>query len=179
MKQHGPWQILGSRDEYQDPWVRVRKDEVLRPDGQPGTFTIVLLKPGVTVIAVDDQRNAFLTEEFHYGVGRTTIEGVSGGIEIGEDPLVTAQRELREEIGIEAGAWDHLGMIDPFTSQVVSPTQLYLARKLSFVTAAPEGTEVIRRIMLPLAEAVEFVMKSQITHSASCLGILKAWHFLQ
>ena len=138
-----------------------------------------MLKPGVTVIAVDDQRDAFLTEEFHYGVGRTTIEGVSGGVEPGEEPLVTARRELREEIGIEAGQWDHLGTTDPFTAGTVSLTQLYLARKLSFVADAPEGTEIIRRIQIPLAEAVEMVLASKITHSPSCLAILMAWQRLQ
>jgi ADP-ribose pyrophosphatase len=172
MKQHGPWQILGSRNVYQDPWVSVRKDDVLRPDGQPGTYTVVLLKPGVTVIAVDENRDVFLTEEFHYGVGRTTIEGVSGGVEEGEDPLAAARRELHEEIGIEAAQWDHLGTTDPFTSAIVSPTQLYLARNLSFVADAPEGTEIIRRVQVPLEDAVDMVLASKITHSPSCLAIL-------
>lgn len=179
MKAHGPWQILSSRQVYGDPWVTLRLDDVLRPDGKPGTYTVITLKPGVTVVAVDDVQNVYLTEEFHYGVGRTTIEGVSGGVEEGENPLLAAQRELREEIGIEAGTWDHLGTTDPFTSNVVSRTQLYLARELSFVADAPEGTEVIRRVKIPFSDAVEMVMQSQITHGASCLAILKAWRFLQ
>src|SRR5262245_55168786 len=116
MKQHGLWQILNSRDVYQDHWVRVRRDEGGRPDCRPGTYTVVTLKPGVTVLAVNDRREAFLTEEFHYGVGRTTVEAVSGGIEQSEDPLPAAQRELREEIGIEADSWEHLGTTDPFTA---------------------------------------------------------------
>jgi ADP-ribose pyrophosphatase len=110
-------------------------------------------------------------------VGRTTLEAVSGGVEPDEDPLLTAQRELQEEIGLEAQEWTDLGVLDPFTGSVVSPTRLYLARGLKFVDCAPEGTEQIRRVMLPLAEAVQKVFDSEITHGPSCVLIFKA-HWL-
>jgi hypothetical protein len=84
VKRHGPWQIIESHEVYRDPWVAVRRDNVIRPDGKPGTHSVVMLKPGVTVLAIDDETNVYLTEEFHYGVGRITIEAVSGGIEPGE-----------------------------------------------------------------------------------------------
>ena len=92
---HGPWQIVESHEVYHDPWLNVRKDDVIRPDGQPGTHSVVNLKPGVCVLAIDDQNHAYLTEEFHYGIGRVTVEAVSGGIEPGEESLKTAKRELR------------------------------------------------------------------------------------
>ena len=84
-RQHGPWKILESREVYRDPWTRLRRDEVIRPDGEPGSYSVLDLKPGVSVLAIDEQDNAYLTEEFHYGVGRVTIEAVSGGIEAGDD----------------------------------------------------------------------------------------------
>ena len=139
MKQHGPWQIVDSSEVYRDPWLSVRKDDVIRPDGKPGTHSVVDLKPGVTVLAVDDDGNVYLTEEFHYAVGRVTIEAVSGGIEVDESPLQTAQRELREELGIVTEEWIDLGVVDPFTSGVVSPTRIYLARGLQFVEHRRRG----------------------------------------
>jgi ADP-ribose pyrophosphatase len=172
--QHGPWQILESHEVYRDPWIAVRKDDVVRPDEKPGTYSVVTIKPGVTVLAMDDERSVYLTEEFHYGVGRITIEAVSGGIEPDEGPLETAKRELREELGIEADEWIDLGIVDPFTASVVSPTQLYLARKLRFGEQAPEGTEQIRCVTMTLAEAVQKVIDSEITHGPSCVLILKA-----
>jgi ADP-ribose pyrophosphatase len=172
--EHGPWQILESHHVYRDAWIAVRKDDVIRPDGKLGTHSVVTSKPGVTVLAMDDERNVYLTEEFHYGVGRITIEAVSGGIEPGECPLETAKRELREELGIEAEEWIGLGVVDPFTASVVSPTQLYLARKLRFGDQAPEGTEQIRCVKMTSAEAVQGVVDSEITHGPSCVLILKA-----
>ena len=172
MEQHGPWQIVHRQEVYRDPWVSLDKDEVIRPDGKPGTFSVVHLKPGVCVLALENGI-VYLTEEFHYGVGRTTIEAVSGGIEAGEDALSTAQRELQEELGIRAKEWQDLGLCDPFTSSVVSPTQLFLAQGLEIGDQALEGTELIRRLAMPLADAVQRVMDSRITHGPSCVLILK------
>ncbi len=174
MKKHGPWKIVASKEIYRDRWLTLRKDDVIRPDGLPGTYSVATLMPGICVLAVDDQEQAFLTEEFHYGVGRTTLEAVSGGIEEGEDPTETAQRELAEELGIVAESWQDLGSVDPLTGSMVSPARLYLARKLTFGTAACEGTEQIRCVQMPLAEAVERVLNSQITHGPTCVLILKA-----
>jgi ADP-ribose pyrophosphatase len=178
MTPHGPWNILSSRTAYQDPWLTVTVDEVLRPDGQPGTHSVARLRPGISVLALGDDDMIHLTEEFHYGVGRTTLEVVSGGIEDGEDPLETARRELREELGIEAADWTPLGSLDPLTTSLVSPARLYLARKLSFAAANPEGTEQIRHIQMPFTAAIEAVMTGAISHAPSGLLILKAARLL-
>lgn len=179
MRQHGPWQVVQEELVYADPWIRVRKDEVIRPDGLPGIHTVIHLKPGVSVLALDEDRHVHLTEEFHYGVGRVTLEVVSGGCELNEDPLQTAHRELEEELGITAAQWDDLGVCDPFTANIVSPTRLFLARQLQFGSTAPEGTERIRCVTMSLDEAVAAVIGSRITHAPSCLAILKAAHMLQ
>jgi ADP-ribose pyrophosphatase len=171
---HGPWQILGRTEVYCDPWITLTRDDVIRPDGAAGTHCVVRLKPGVSVLPLDDRGMVFLTEEFHYGVGRLTVEAVSGGIEPGEDPLACAQRELQEELGIAAGEWVDLGVCDPFTSVVVSPTRLFLARQLTFGPTMLEGTEKIRCLGMPLAEAVQMVLDSRISHAPSGLLILKA-----
>ncbi len=169
---HGPWQIVRSSQVYRDPWLEVDRDEVIRPDGDPGTHCVVRMKPGVCVLARDDEGSVYLTEEFHYAVGRLSLEGVSGGIEAGEVPLATAQRELQEELGLAAVSWRALGTVDPFTSIVDSPTRLFLAEGLSFVADAPEGTERIRRVKLSLAQAVEMVVSGQITHAPTCVLLL-------
>ncbi len=179
MQDHGPWKIVSRRWAYEDPWVKVQRDEVIRPDANPGTFAVVHIKPGVCVLPLDADGLVHLTEEFHYAVGKITIECVSGGREPGEVPLVSAQRELQEELGIEAEDWLDLGRLDPFTACILSPTQLYLARKLRTVPKSPDGTELIRQITMPFEEAVQMVMKSEITHAPSMTLILKVRELLR
>lgn len=171
---HGPWTIKSSSQPYTDPFVQVRLDQVIRPDGNPGQHVVVAMKPGVCVLAVDDRRQVYLTSEFHYGVGRVSLEAVSGGIEPGEDPDETAQRELQEELGLMAQNWQFLSTVDPFTTIVVSPTRLYLVRDLTSVAKAPEGTEQIETVVMPLAECVQLVIKGEISHAPTCVAILMA-----
>ena len=171
---NGPWKILRTAEVYRDAWVVLTKDEVIRPDGQPGTHTVTRFKDGVSVLPLDDDGCVYLTDEFHYAQGRRAIEVISGGVEPGEDIPTAAARELREEVGIVASRWTPLGVVDPLTSQAIAPITMFLAEGLSFVEAAPDGTETIRRLRVPFAEAVEMVMRSEITHSGSCVVILKA-----
>ncbi len=172
-RHHGPWRIKSSRIAYQDPWVKVRRDEVIRPDGLDGSYATIGIKPGVCVIAVDAQGQVHLTEEFHYAVGRTTIEGVSGGIEAGDTALETAHRELAEELGITAERMIFLGTSDPFTASVNSPTALFVASGLSLGASRPESTELIHPVVMSLAEAVQAVVAGAITHAPTCVVLLR------
>ncbi|REK18816.1 MAG: NUDIX hydrolase [Planctomycetota bacterium] len=176
--QHGPWQILARREVYRDPWIVVIRDEVIRPDGHPGSHCIVRLKAGVSVLAVDASNTVYLTEEFHYGVGRVTVEAVSGGIDGDEQPAETARRELCEELGITAEEWIDLGTCDPLTSVVTSPTGLFLAQGLTFGPTTLEGTETLRCRSMPLEEALQMVLDGRITHAPSCVLILKTARLL-
>ena len=101
-----------------------------------------------------------------------------GGIRGGEEPREAARRELREEAGIEAEAWTDLGVVDQLTEVVVSPNRLFLARQLTFVRPEREGSERIRTVKVPMAEAVRWVMDGTISHAASATLVLKAERIL-
>ena len=174
MKEHGPWRIHSTREVYRDPWVGLTVDDVTRPDGSSGTFSVVHVRPGVTVLALDDRGCVYLAEEFRYALGRRSLEAVSGGADPGEAPPATARRELREELGIEAADWTDLGAVDPFTSMVRGTVQLFLARGLSFGPHNQDAAEQIRCVQMPLAEAVRAVLDGRITHAPSCVVLLKA-----
>lgn len=171
---HGPWTIKQSQDMYIDPFIKVRLDAVIRPDGNDGQHVVVTMKPGVCVLAMDADKNVFLTSEFHYGIGQYSLEAVSGGIEPGEDADLTAQRELQEEIGLVANHWEHITTVDPFTTIVVSPTRLYIASGLSAAPKDPEGTELIETVKMPLDEAIQKVNQGEITHAPTCVVLLHA-----
>lgn len=174
MREHGPWKVRSSREVHRDPWVSVSVDEVIRPDGKPGTFSVVGIVPGACVLAVDDAGTAHLTEEFRYAVGRPSLEGVSAGTETGEDPLAAARRELREVLGIEAALWTHLATLDSITSLVRAPVQLFLAEQLTFGPPRRDGTEQVRHVQIPLVEAVRAVFDGRITHAPTCVAVLQA-----
>lgn len=90
-KRNGPWQIRNSETKYQDEFVSLCVDEVLRPDGSPGTYATVQLKEGVAVLALNREGMVYLTRQFRYALGRDSVEVISGGMDEGEEPLPAAR----------------------------------------------------------------------------------------
>jgi len=178
-QKHGPWTIQETSCKYEDSFINVRKDQVLRPDGQTGSYATVTMKPGVAVLPIDSNGIVYLTQQFRYALGKESIEVVSGGLEEQELPLESAKRELQEELGIEADEWTNLGSFDLDTSIINCPVHLFLAKHLNFIETDQEGTETIETVKVSLNAAIQMVMESAITHSPSCVLILKAQNAMQ
>jgi len=179
MKNNGPWKIKNSQVKYRNPWISVREDQVIRPDGKDGIFGVVEMIAGTSVLPLDDEGFVYLTKEFHYAIKEDSIEVVSGAIDEGETALEAAKRELKEELGAEASEYINLGKMNPFTTVVKSPATMYLAKGIQFSEAHPEGTEKIDLVKITFDEAVKMVMDSEITHGQSCVLILKASEYLR
>lgn len=173
-RKHGPWTVKETVRRYADDFVEFYEDKVLKPDGEPSSYAVMRMRPGVSVLAVDDDGTAYLTKQFRYAVGRESVEVVSGMIDEGEQAQEAARRELREELGIEAAEWTDLGLIDAVTSQVFCPAQIYLARGLKFGETERGASEEMESVRMSFAEAIEAVMRGEITHGLSCVLILKA-----
>jgi 8-oxo-dGTP pyrophosphatase MutT (NUDIX family) len=168
------WTVLDRAVLYSNPWITVREDRVRQPDGEEAAWGIVEMKPGVSVLPIDDAGNVYLVRVFRYTMGRDSIEAIAGGIDDGEEAVECARRELKEEAGIEATEMLPLGQTDQLTEVVVSPNWLFLARGLTFREDEREPTEQIRVIKAPLDRAVSWTMDGTITHAASLALILKA-----
>jgi ADP-ribose pyrophosphatase len=169
-----PIQLSESREVYRGRIMRIREDHVVLPRGSHAVFNVAEIREGATVLALDGEMHAHLIREYKWAVDRVSVEAISGGIEEGESPLDCARRELREEGGLEAAEWIDLGKVDPFTSHVRSPNYVFLARGLTPVGTEHEEGEVIEALRTPLAEAVEMVVRGEITHAASVVAILRA-----
>jgi 8-oxo-dGTP pyrophosphatase MutT (NUDIX family) len=178
-KKHGAWTIKTSERVYADEFAEVWVDEVLKPDGSPGRRATMRMKPGVAVLAVDGEGFAHLVRTFRYAVGKECVEVVQGGVDGGEDEAAAARRELKEELGIEAGELTDLGLVDAITSQVNSPARVFLARDLSFGEPETESTETLQPFKVGFDEAVRMVMDGEITQAISCTLILKAARLLR
>lgn len=102
MKTNGPWKIKESKEKYQNHWMKVYEDKVVRPDGKDGVCGIVKMLDGVCILPIDDLGYIYLIEQFRYALGKNTIEVAGGSIKKSEKKENVAKRELKEETGIES-----------------------------------------------------------------------------
>lgn len=173
-KKNGDWTVKNTQEKYKCDFFTVYEDKVVQPDGEDGKYSTVHFPPGVGIVALDRENFVYLVKQFRYVVGRESLEVIAGTTEDGEEPLASAKRETREELGIEAETWTDLGRMDLDTSIVKNVVNLFLAENLKIGKPESEGTEQIETVKIKLSEAVEKVLSGEITHAISCALILKA-----
>jgi 8-oxo-dGTP pyrophosphatase MutT (NUDIX family) len=178
-ERRGGWTVKGSEILYENPWIRVREDRVIQPDGEGGTFGVVELGPAVAVLPLHDNGTVSLVRVFRYTIDAECIETVAGGIEEDEAPEDAARRELQEEIGLAADEWIDLGETHQMTEIVVSPVRLFVARGLRDVPSSNDPTEELSRLDVPLSEAVDWALHGRIVHAATVALVLRAAHLLE
>src|SRR5574340_337855 len=111
----GPYTILHSKPIYENQWLKLREDRVQRLGGEESVFGVVAMRPGVTVLPMEENGDVHLVKEFKYGLGQETLEAVSGAIESGENAETAGLRELSEEAGLIASELIDLGVVNPLT----------------------------------------------------------------
>jgi len=175
MSEQNPWRKTASKLIYENPWIRVREDQVIRPDGLPGIYGVVETKIAVGVVAISPELEVVLVGQFRYATNCYSWEIVEGGAERGEDPLAAIKRELQEEAGLVASNWKMLGGEIHLSNCISNEIALlYLAQDLSDTTQTPDGTEVLSLRREPLETCVRMVADGTIKDGMSIIGISRA-----
>ena len=169
-----PWVTHSSREIYDNPWIRVREDQVTNPSGGRGIYGVVEYKHrAVGVVPVDDDGHTWLVGQYRYTQDTYEWEIPEGGCPEDETLLETAARELREETGLIAEHYDLLlGGLQLSNSVSNERAWLYVARGLTQAETAPEDTELIAIRRLPLLEAIAMAERGEIRDAMSVIALL-------
>ncbi|MGI9156022.1 MAG: NUDIX domain-containing protein [Marmoricola sp.] len=174
------WPVIESRDLHRDDWVMAfRSDTVQRPGHQEQPFRrLVLEAPGaVMVLAVDEQERVVVIRQYRHPVGARLVEIPAGLLDVaGEDPVLAAQRELREEAAVQADHWEHLLTVYPSPGISTETHAIYLATGLheadrgDFVLEHEEADMNVERV--PMTELLDAVLDGRVRDAPLVSAVL-------
>ncbi len=174
-----PWGCTSSKEIYENPWINVVEDQVIRPNKTEGIYGKVHFKnKAIGIIPLDGELNTWLVGQFRYMLNEYSWEIPTGGVPLDEDTLDGAKRELREETGLIANKWTKLLKIHTSNSVTDEYGYIYTAEDLTQGEMDWDETEDLKIIKIPLEQAIEMVMDGRITDSLSIAGILKIGRIL-
>jgi 8-oxo-dGTP pyrophosphatase MutT (NUDIX family) len=129
-----PWVRRSRTTAYENPWIEVWHDEVVRPDGSDGIYGVVHFRSrAVGVVVLDD-----------------------------EDPLEGIKRELAEETGYAASRWRELIRFTVSNSVTDEEGVMFVATEPEEGAASPEPTEELATRWVPFEEAIAMVDRGEI-----------------
>jgi 8-oxo-dGTP pyrophosphatase MutT (NUDIX family) len=168
----GPWRRRARRVAYENPWITVWHDDVVRPDGGPGIYGVVhFASIAVGVVVLDEEDRTLLVGQHRYPLDAYSWEIPEGGVPMGEDALDGARRELREETGVVAAGWREIGRFHLSNSVTDEAGVLYLATGVAQHEAAPEATEELVVRWVPFNEALAMTLDGRITDAMTIMGL--------
>ena len=135
--------MLGRREIHPGGFVRLVVDEIRLPDGNTIQREVVLHAGSTSILPVKRDGRVLLVEQYRHAVGKRLWEIPAGKLEPGETPLACAQRELREETGHDAEAWEELCAFYTSPGFTNERMTLFLARG-AFPVASALDSEIVR-----------------------------------
>lgn len=167
------WKKLSSRIVFDNPWITVFEDRVINPGGGQNDYGHVHFKNrAVAILPLDDDGNTWLVGQDRFTLGIWTWELPMGGAPLDEDPLAAAKRELKEETGLSASKWTEILRVHTSNSITDESGIVFVAQGLTEGETAFEETENIEVRKLPLADAIDMVVRGKITDAISVASLL-------
>ena len=155
-KSKDTWTVLSSEYLHRAPWLTVRKDHVVLPNGnRDGQFVFI--------------------RQYRHGIQETSYELCAGVCEEEDgSPMVSAQRELLEETGYGNGVWKEFMQISPNPSTHTNITYCFLATDVEKISEQQlEDTENLTVHLLSLQEVKELLQQESIRQALMAAPLWK------
>ena len=166
-----PPRVTSSRTVYENPWLRLREDQLERADGSPGLYSVVEKAPAAVILPLHDDGTVTLVEQYRHPVGERFWELPQGALDHDRDAADgehIARTELAEETGLRAGALEHLGRLHFAYGISNQYFDAWLATGLTEGEQALEAEEEGLRVgRFALAQVEEMIRAGTITDAAS------------
>lgn len=163
---------------YKGKIIELESLKVILPDGTESTRDIVLHPGASVIIPIDENGEIYMVKQYRKPIEKISLELPAGKLDLGEDPLDCARRELKEETGLVAQNMQHLFSIHStpgFSNEVL---HLYLATELELGESCADEDEFITSEKYKLEKLLDLIYNHEITDAKSIIGIFSAERYL-
>lgn len=173
---------IASRRVYTGRVINLDIDTVRFPNGTVGELEMIRHSGASAVVPfvsdpTGDDPQVLLIRQYRYAAEGFVYEIPAGRLDAGEEPVVCAQRELREETGCEAEGVEHLTTIYTTPGFTDERIHLFMAVGLTRGELAREADEFIELETMTLSRALELVESGAIQDAKTIVGLLYAAGF--
>ncbi len=170
------WTTLSSETLLERWWLTLRADRVRLPTGaEIEEFHVAEYPDWALAVALTDDGQAVLVEQYRYAIDRVGLEFAAGVIHADEPPLEAARRELLEETGYVADEWTALGRCAVEPARHTNYGHLFVARGARRVgVPALDATEDLSVHLVDAADLVGLVERGEIVHGTHIAAVFWA-----
>ena len=170
-------QLLSSEVVYQGPLFRVLHDKLIEPGGRASERDVIRHNGSVVILAIDARKNKknpwiVIERQYRHAANQFMWELPAGKLEVGEDPLEGAKRELAEETGYSAKNWKPLVEYYASPGFLGESMKVFLAEGLIAGDAHPEDDEQIDFRLIKLSDVLKMIEKGAILDGKTLSSIL-------
>lgn len=161
------WKIEQDKKVFDTPIFSLQQIKLIPDQKRSSSDFYILDAPDwINIIAITPENKILLVEQYRAGTDSVTLEIPGGMVDSGEEPLVAAKRELREETGFESDQWSKIGLISANPAIQNNFTHLYFAVDcIKTQEQQLDGTEDILMHQLPLSQFFELIKDGTVHHS--------------
>ena len=161
--QHLREERIAGEDIYGGIFLKMKRDRVSLPNGQEAVREYLTHPGAVAIVALLDDGRVLLERQYRYPIAKACIEIPAGKLDLNEDPLLCAQRELAEETGYTATKWSYIRRIHPVISYSTEFIDIYLAQGLVPGASHLDEEEFLDVFAAPLEQLIAWVEEGEIT----------------
>ena len=175
-----PWAWTDERLVFENPWLTLREYPATAPTGHPAVYAVVGFKNyAIGVLPLHADGTVTLVGQNRFPLHNYSWEIPEGGGPLSDDPLHSAQRELKEETGLIAADWREVMRFELSNSVTDERGFGFIAMDLAQAEAAPDETEVIHLARRPFREVLDLALCGAMPDMITIAMLLRAYHMAQ